>query len=459
MNSFCLCVSHTMRVLLLILIGLICGYHILLTGLAIYRPEMRVYLPLVRDALRVVCAIIISGMAIWRTSLRNVLWPFAKYIRPLLVGIGGFLIRAIIQTNLVWWSRQHMWIGIKYDIWFFFLWALAVVGWRRRCIVYSQKAQSWEMQNTTRIERIQSYVWRGILVLIVWGFARQWAKLVWPDRFMWFWYGPVGDYAYGANPPIWYRTWPGGTMRRSWIFAGPNNYGYFLVCFFWFFVVTARNVLQKTYTALSSNRHTILTRVSIAIYVWAVVLTFSRGAIIGCFVELLILALRLKHLRPLIWIGSVAVILGMGMLSISKRSSTLEHIQRTTQGIELVLEQPRWYGLWSAWPAIHRGWKYLPENIYIQVLLDTWRIWFIFRLCARGRWLMVWARAAFRNRSLVLWALRAWCVGLSVEWIFLHVREDSMVNMLFFGVWGVVLGMQLYMYSQRNAHHLHESES
>lgn len=42
----------------------------------------------------------------------------------------------------------------------------------------------------------------------------------------------MDDFAFGVQPPIYYLTGYEGTLRWQGIFAGPNNYGYFLVLFF-----------------------------------------------------------------------------------------------------------------------------------------------------------------------------------------------------------------------------------
>ncbi|MEI7478164.1 MAG: hypothetical protein WCJ81_06890 [bacterium] len=38
------------------------------------------------------------------------------------------------------------------------------------------------------------------------GRAWQIAKNIWPDFFMHFGYGPLGDYVYGQKPPLYYLT-------------------------------------------------------------------------------------------------------------------------------------------------------------------------------------------------------------------------------------------------------------
>lgn len=70
---------------------------------------------------------------------------------------------------------------------------------------------------------------RWLSYVLVIGLIWQLGKLLAPDFFARFGYGPVGDYLVGEAPPLYYRTGPGGVMRLQGIFAGPNNYGYFLV--------------------------------------------------------------------------------------------------------------------------------------------------------------------------------------------------------------------------------------
>jgi hypothetical protein len=58
-------------------------------------------------------------------------------------------------------------------------------------------------------------------------------KLLHPDLFSRLGYElKLDDFRFGAKPPLYYLTGYEGTLRRQGLFAGPNNYGYFLVAFF-----------------------------------------------------------------------------------------------------------------------------------------------------------------------------------------------------------------------------------
>jgi uncharacterized metal-binding protein len=45
--------------------------------------------------------------------------------------------------------------------------------------------------------------------------------------------------------------------------------------------------------------------------------------------------------------------------------------------------------------------------------------------------------------------LQLWCLALLVIGVVLHVFEDSMVNYLFFVIYGIVLGMLSHLISQK----------
>ena len=467
-----------MRLLLLIVVGVISLYHIMLTGMAVQRPEMRVYLPLIRDALRVVAVICISIAARARVGFRRIVRPLLQDVRPLMISVVWFLVWGIGITYLTWGTRQQMLIGVKYDIRFFLLGLLAVVGWWRLSIIYTTSTKKSLEQDSLNgsplllIEKYTAYIWRWLVGIIAVGFLWQIAKVQYPDLFMKFGYGPVGDYAYGEHPPIRYRTWPGGTMRRSGIFAGPNNYGYFLVAFFGFFLVTAKRAVELLKKRYTTKQRTILLWCMVVLYAAAVLLSFSRGALIGCLVQLGILwrqarkyvatYMRTTTVAPAMvkrrtrrWgrvITTMIVLVGsvVWRMSVLKWWSTMEHFQRSREGIELVVAQPRWYGLGSSGPAVHRGGKYLPENMYIQVLLDTGWIWFALWIVALGWRIVRGIRLAHLYKSWTMWWLRAGLIGLSIEGVFLHVWEDSMVNMLFLGLMGVLIGVLLQQRERSN---------
>ena len=57
-------------------------------------------------------------------------------------------------------------------------------------------------------------------------------------------------------------------------------------------------------------------------------------------------------------------------MSVRKWESTLAHLAAWGEGWEAFVQQPLGYGLGAAGPAVHFSGIYLPENHYLQLLLD-----------------------------------------------------------------------------------------
>jgi hypothetical protein len=138
--------------------------------------------------------------------------------------------------------------------------------------------------------------------------------------------------------------------------------------------------------------------------------------------------------------------LGIIWLSVLKWSSTIAHIHAKLSSLSYVFEHPLGYGLGSSGPAIHHNGTILPENYFIQLIIDIGWLWF-------GLWIV----AAYYCIKPYLTTLKTFvqekwqdyaylsaygigCTALLVMWMFLHVFEDSMVNYTFFILWGVYLG-------------------
>ena len=102
-------------------------------------------------------------------------------------------------------------------------------------------------------DTIRWFVYISIFI-VLWWLLRQLGKIVLPELFYWIWYGSVGDYVLWAHPPLYYRTWPGGMMRLQGLFAGPNNYGFFLVAYFSVVCYTCFSKLTSVkYTGVMSS--------------------------------------------------------------------------------------------------------------------------------------------------------------------------------------------------------------
>lgn len=139
---------------------------------------------------------------------------------------------------------------------------------------------------------------------------------------------------------------------------------------------------------------------------------------------------------------------GLG-LSLLKWESTLGHLQAKFGGIEQVIAEPLGYGLGTAGPAIHHQGLLLPENYYLQLMLDIGVFGFILRCglmflifsshyrCSQG----ISAKELSTDPFLqMLIPLQQGLLAFLLMGMLLHVFEDSMVNYWFFILYGLSIG-------------------
>ena len=327
-------------------------------------------------------------------------------------------------------SLSNMFIWIKYWFWWIFILNTASFLW----YVISDK---WQKSKLLKILP-------RVLVSIVWlWFLWQWAKLLWPDFFYLLWYWWLDDYSYGENPPIYYLTWYQWTLRWQWFFSWPNNYWYFLVAFLpfvrWFFI---NNIKKK--------KNSVLSIIALVIWMLWMFATLSRAVLVWMVVVFLALYWnKLKTKKRLLLRLWVWILCSLAVLSVLKRESTIWHITSKLETIPEVISQPLWHWLGSSGPAIHYEWKYLPENYFLQIMLDIWTVWFLFWIFSiicllliqyKVIWLRNWKLSTEEEYQFqVLYKMQIWFFALFIMWLFLHVFEDSMVNYLFFTIYGIIL--------------------
>jgi hypothetical protein len=282
-----------------------------------------------------------------------------------------------------------------------------------------------------------------ITTLIVW-FLRQGLKFIRPDFFLHIGYGPLNDFKFWVKPPIYYLTWYQGTSRRQWIFSWPNNYGYFLIAFLPAVIFFLKQKFTNIKGFFIANKTTIINSSIIMLWILAIILTLSRTAFIWWIVGLAIINIqRIRSHRKLSWGIWIVLLAGLVGLSMLKWASTLGHIQAKFGSIKYVIEQPSGYWLGTSGPAINHNGTILPENYYIQLMLDIGTIWFllraifVFQIIRLAKKIQKNFKAVhtYTNEQIIylIWKwLNIGRVSLLIMWMFLHVFEDSMVNYLFF---------------------------
>lgn len=413
-------------------LGCIVLYHIVVVwgvfGLWIWDG---IHYALVRDILRWIIVLLVLS----QVGVKNFkkFWN-DRWYECLLVWV--LLARAIWYSvyKQVWFSNILIWY--KYDIHYLAITLSAVfIGY------VALKHKKKDMN-----EIAESLYWI-FACIIIFGAIYQWIKMFFPETFMWLWYWPIGDYAVWANPPLWYRTWPWGLPRLQWLFAWPNNYWYFLAWIFSFLLVRSRYIWRKH----TENR--LLVAWIRALYIMSLLFTLSRWAFVAVFVQLLILwILAFKKMIKnnttslLFWMFWLLMLFWLVVwLSYIKAWSTSLHVEARVTWREAFVTNPMWYGLWTSWPSVHHDGIYLPESQFLQIMLDIGVVWTLLWILCRKVLLGSSVKSLIhedRIRDLPLFALFwLWIIWLMVEWLFLHVREDSMVNYILLVSFWILLGM------------------
>ncbi len=365
-----------------------------------------------------------------KNYLRTRKRPRISFIAIIIFGIGISLLK--------WKWLYDISVGIKYGLLYLYIFLSATfIGW-----LFTEK------NATTFI----TFLKQLLIITLIGGFLRQGLKFVWPDLFLHIGYGPFDDFKFGAKPPIYYLTWYQGTSRRQGIFSWPNNYGYFLIAFLPIVIFFFREKFEDIKKLFIMNKKTIINSAIIVLWIIAILLTLSRTAFIGGIVGLAIMNIQRikKHKKLSLGIG-ITCLAGLIGISILKWASTLGHIKAKFGSISYVIQEPSGYGLGTSGPAVHQNGTILPENYYIQLMLDIGTIGFILRaifIVQITRWgrkiqenfKKIHTNLSTQNIYLIRRWLNIWRICLLIMGMFLHVFEDSMINYLFFVSRGILTG-------------------
>jgi len=359
----------------------------------------------------------------WRYRSKVVL--FFQYTKLLWLLIAGIAVRGVVATVLIYQSQWVMDLSVWINILIWLKYGLYAT------VIFYTAGLMWFTSTLTEsdLSHYIRFICKAILwFLIIW-LIWQWLKRSVPDLFYnILWYGPVGDYIVGQAHPIYYRTGAGGFPRFSGLMSGPNN--------LWYLLVAYASVVPLYFTQR---------RVKL-LYYGSTLATLSRAAMLGVGTQLVMTATKwIRRNRMLIFVLAGIWLLAVIALSIIKWASTREHLTRSFDSLQKVIQSPWWIGLWSSWPWVHRGWSVLPENFYLQLLLDYGTIPFIARC---GLWYMIIQQCKTISELgyQLSWQLRGYLagfVGLLLVGLFLHVFEDSIVNYLFFIPFGLLWGQWL----------------
>lgn len=332
-----------------------------------------------------------------------------------------------ILSYILWKWIYDIVIWIKYSIRYLFIFLGATFIWD----TFFYKKQDITSYINRTIKLIYAIIFSGII--------RQLSKFLYPSIFYHLWYWEIWNFVFNQSPPLYYRTWPWWLPRLSWIFSWPNNYWYFLVLFWWL-------ILANPLKLVSNNQ--LIKKVT---YIISIFLTLSRWALLWLCLQLLIITkkyiLKYKFLFTRI---TLSILILLGTVSLIKWWSSLEHFQNKLTWLYFIFDNPIWKGFWTSWPSIHFNWSILPENYYLQLIIDIGVLWFIFWVLLITYFIKLSTsvikdyRVSNPNNNssndivTTFILLSFWLLWLLFEWLFLHVFEDSMVNYIFFITYWIV---------------------
>ena len=369
-------------------------------------------------------------MAISKEILRFwfVLWSiiyyrkyFFSYTKLMYIYYVIFAFVVLVWLGVTWIYQPHdiymysnMIIWLKYGL--LFMGIMVSASW----LWYIYKSEKFDISQTISLI-LQIFIY-SLAIWLIW----QSVKFVRPHVFTnYLGYGPVGDFDFG-NPPIYYRTWPGGIPRYNGLFAWPNNL-WFILVLLWSVVLFAKNLGVKLRQKL--------------LYVIICGIVMSRGLIVWVLVQTLIYIYMQKEYRRYMFAMGSVCILWIVWLSIYKRWSTMDHLSLFFASFDKFLANIWWYGLGSSGPAVHWHGTILPENFYLQIMIDFGIVWFVWFLS----WWSVYIYKQYQliRSDYIYMLLSLGLIWLFVEGLFLHVWEDSMVNYVFMIMYGMSWGYSL----------------
>lgn len=382
---------------------------------------------LIRELVRSVFFVIIIVFYSHKNHHKRFLEKFSTTI-----GLTIFLFSySIIFSLLKWKWMFDIVIWIKYTLRYIAIFLMAIYIWS---VIQTQQ------ESEKKIKQFISWLTKLIIGIIIGGIIRQLLKHTIPSFFYYLWYGPVGDFVLWSAPPLYYRTWPWWMPRLSWIFAGPNNYWYFLVLYSSFVLYWIQKKAKKSKWLLYW-----------LLYWFSALTTLSRWVLVWIISQCMtILYIARKKINYKIWyifsFGITGALIILIIVSLYKWWSTIEHITKSMEWVKNIIQNPMWFWLWTAGPAIHYKWTLLPENYYLQLIADIGFFWAFI-------WLLLWIHIGsmikqiiIKNNNKNIFIIGSMLLGLgwlAVEWLFLHVFEDSMVNYLFFIPFWIILWYEI----------------
>jgi len=410
----------------------------------------------------------------WAILIKNIQSKFViQFILWFIITTIILLLLAVCLQAI--WFKAFL-LSAKYDLFWFFIFGI----WICLALLFFTE------EDKNLLQLYNKLILRTLRLWLAWWFM---VRLM-PTILRHFWYNPLSyEWTVWQRPPVAYYTlidkW---NVRNQFLFERPTSFGFWLIAFFPVFVLwflRNRKRIDQLFPTIMfwllvfSTR----SRAWIAIRALEVIVLFFilyRKAIKKYFIWLIIVAI--------IWLWWIAY-LSRWML-IREHSNTW-HLQLMKAWRNIAKENIIfWRWAWYSWPASHQlcytdepvdifqdvesihldnqrcellrktnvknqisTYGFNPENQYLQILMEYWIVWILFRLwlCAlilRYTAKMIWI---YRNKNKspyqellyysLLW-FGIWFIWLCAEWLVLHSLADRMVIYPFFLLYGITVWLR-----------------
>ena len=410
----------------------------------------------------------------WAILIKNIQSKFViQFILWFIITTIILLLLAVCLQAI--WFKAFL-LSAKYDLFWFFIFGI----WICLALLFFTE------EDKNLLQLYNKLILRTLRLWLAWWFM---VRLM-PTILRHFWYDPLSyEWTVWQRPPVAYYTlidkW---NVRNQFLFERPTSFGFWLIAFFPVFVLwflRNRKRIDQLFPTIMfwllvfSTR----SRAWIAIRALEVIVLFFilyRKAIKKYFIWLIIVAI--------IWLWWIAY-LSRWML-IREHSNTW-HLQLMKAWRDIAKENLLlWRWAWYSWPASHQlcytdepvdifqdvesihldnqrcellrktnvknqisTYGFNPENQYLQILMEYWIVWILFRLwlCAlilRYTAKMIWI---YRNKNKspyqellyysLLW-FGIWFIWLCAEWLVLHSLADRMVIYPFFLLYGITVWLR-----------------
>lgn len=271
---------------------------------------------------------------------------------------------------------------------------------------------------------------------------------------------------YNPNSCISFSQNVNGEHRFQWSFGGPIRFSVFLtvmLSLFWGYILSLSKLHIKTKTLVLSFA-TLFTLLSIFF-------SFSKTSLLGAWLVAFLFFLlhhsiiaRKRISKKMFYISAwvfgilVSIVWLLNWKLFLHLWAILNRLDNLSTSIEMFFYNPFWYGLGIAGPASQIGnsiesagsWhiatanattvhKFLPENWYVQILLEQWIVgFFLFIACIIMIGVMLWNRLKKYKSPLILWVFCSY-IWLCFMALFTHAFEEAATSyILFFVIWVIL---------------------